>query len=420
LNSFSVPVDQNPWVTRTQNAAIFAACANLFSTALANIGMGVFLGLFIWVCLSPARQELAWKAFPKMLLVALGIYLAWRIVGLAYTVAPLGYAWTSLYSDRKILWVLPLLLVFTTEAPRRRFLAAFLATCTVSLLISYVLAIPGMLPKTGIDPTTVLRSHATQGMAFAMAAFLSLWFATQAERPAVRTALQVLAVLFTVNILAVTFGRSGYLAFLVFLVAAFARRGGAKGVIVGVIVASVGAVAAFQLSSSVRDRVMMGVNEARNYQSTPAETSFGRRMLLLDVSLGMIQAHPVLGTGTGSYKKVFSDIVAKRHTGWMARPFDDPHNQYLFALAENGVIGLATLLFLLWTLWRCCDRRHIYGQMAAGCLLAWCATSLFSGHFRTFPEGHLIAFTLGMLMMPMRERTTAVASGSTDTRSAYA
>jgi hypothetical protein len=33
-----------------------------------------------------------------------------------------------------------------------------------------------------------------------------------------------------------------------------------------------------------------------------------------------------------------------------------------------------------------------------GVLLAWCVTSLFNSHFRTFPEGHLIWLLAGAML----------------------
>jgi len=114
----------------------------------------------------------------------------------------------------------------------------------------------------------------------------------------------------------------------------------------------------------------------------------------------MIVERPLLGTGTGGFKTHFSAIAAEKYTGWRARPAEDPHNQYLLVTVENGLIGLAAFVFMLFMIMKASLKSgSIYGKMAAGCLLAWCATSLFSGHFRTFPEGHLIAFIVGMLMV---------------------
>jgi O-antigen ligase len=149
----------------------------------------------------------------------------------------------------------------------------------------------------------------------------------------------------------------------------------------------------------VHDRVMKGVNEINTYSSSPEETSLGIRMVLYKTTWTIIKENPIFGTGTGGFKQRFSAIAAEKYSGWQAKPADDPHNQYLFVTVENGLIGLATFLFLLFTLVRQGLKGDSpYGKMAAGCVLAWSATSLFSGHFRTFPEGHLIAVVAGVLL----------------------
>jgi len=39
-----------------------------------------------------------------------------------------------------------------------------------------------------------------------------------------------------------------------------------------------------------------------------------------------------------------------------------------------------------------------YGVIAASFLVAICASSLFNSHFKTYAEGYLLAFLLGVLL----------------------
>jgi len=401
-------------VSWTQNTAIFAVCANLFSTALANIGFLLFLLLFIWVCLSSHRRHLDTRNFPAGVAIAMAVYIGWQVVGLSYTQAPMSSAWSSLFSERKILYILPLALIFSDEAPKRRFLIAFLLTCAAGLLVSFALKMPFVqeamasgaslqsVVRSGapLTPDNVFRSYATQSMAFAMGTFLALWFAAHQGKRVWRVGLGLLAIAFAANIAMVTPGRSGYVVFLVLVVWWFAMWRGFKGVLLGALAALVIGLLAYNLSASVQSRVNMGITETQNFSTAPQETSLGRRMLMVQTTLGMIAERPLLGVGTGSFKQSFSAIAAEKYTGWRAIAFDDPHNQYLFIATENGLIGLLAFLFMMAMILKYCLRSgSVYGKMAAGCLLAWCATSLFSGHFRTFPEGHMIAFIVGMLMV---------------------
>jgi hypothetical protein len=386
--------------TWTQNAAIFAVCANFFSTALANLGFVTFLLLFFCVCVSSQRRHLDTKNFPTGVAIAIGMYVGWQTVGLSYTDASMPYALKSIYSDRKIIYLLPLALIFSNEAPKRRFLMAFLLTATVGLVISYVVIDPHLHWRFSLNPDSVFRSNVTQSMIFGLGGFLSLWFSFEVRERWRKFVFYALGIAFFLNIATLTPGRSGYVVCIVLLVWSFAMWRGLQGILAGMAAALVLGVVGFNASPPVHDRIMKGINEINNYASSTEETSLGIRMILYKTTLGMIAENPVLGTGTGGFKKRFSAIAVKRYTGWRANPAEDPHNQYLFVTVENGLIGLATFVFMLFMIMKYCLKSgSIYGKMAAGCLLAWCATSIFSGHFRTFPEGHLIAFILGILMV---------------------
>lgn len=403
-------------VTWTQNAAIFACCAILVSTALASLGFVVFLALFICVCLSSARKHLDTASFPLGFLAALGVYFAWQFVGLAYSDGGLRYGLETIYSDRKILFILPLVLLFSGGVDKRRFLAVFLGLAAAGLLFSFALTIPSfvqalaLLPlkllrsSAALGPENIFRSYATQSMVFALCIFLSLWFGQRQASKAGKWAFRLLALFFLVNIATVTHGRSGYVVFLVLVAWSFVMWRGFRGILLGALAASLLAAVAFLVSPSVHDRVMKGVAETQDFSTIPTETSLGRRMVMYTTTVGMIAEKPLFGLGTGGFKQRFSEIAAEKYMGWRAKPADDPHNQYLFILAENGVIGLLLFFAVIAAMLKACLKSgSIYGKMAVGCILAWCATSLFSGHFRTFPEGHLIAFVVGMLMVSRPE-----------------
>lgn len=398
----------------TQSAAIFAVCVNLFSTALGNLGFLAFVVLFLCLLAPGQRRHLDTRNFPLAVAVTMGLYIAWQVVGLSYTEAPMPYALKSIFSERKMAYILPLVLVFSDGAPKRRFLIAFLAVSTLALVASSALVMiplqawvklfshqdPRWVSRVISENQFLLRSNVTQGMVFALCAFLALWFSLQQQKPAAVWGLRMLAAAFAINIATLTHGRSGYVVFLVLTVCAFAMRRGFRGVLVGLISTACLALFSFYALPSVHQRVMQGVTEAREFDTAGRETSLGIRVLLYGVTLELIRENPVLGLGTGGFKQRYSAIAAEKYSGWQSRPADDPHNQYLFILVENGVIGLLTFFALIFAILRhCLQSGSIYGKMAACCVLAWCATSLFSGHFRTFPEGHLIAFIVGILMV---------------------
>jgi O-antigen ligase len=397
--SLSAPDSPPRLVTWAQNAAIFACCANFFSTALTSLGFAAFMVLFLCICISKERRHLDTRNFPVAVAVAIAMYVGWQLIGLSYTEAPMDHALGSVSAERKILYVLPLMLMFSDEGSKEKFLMAFLLASVVGLVISFLVIDPFLHWRFTLNPDAVFRVNVTQSMIFALGGFLSLWFAFQYRELARRMVFFTLAAAFLLNIATLTPGRSGYVVCLVLTVWSFAMWRGFKGVLVGFLAAVLIGMVAFTVSPSVHDRVMKGVNEINTYSSSPEETSLGIRMVLYKTTWTIIKENPIFGTGTGGFKQRFSAIAAEKYSGWQAKPADDPHNQYLFVTVENGLIGLATFLFLLFTLVRQGLKGDSpYGKMAAGCVLAWSATSLFSGHFRTFPEGHLIAVVAGVLL----------------------
>ena len=90
--------------------------------------------------------------------------------------------------------------------------------------------------------------------------------------------------------------------------------------------------------------------------------------------------------------------------GWRGVATGDPHNRFLKFLGEQGIIGLAAVLFLIFRAVTC-PAPVPYRQLAIAILAGWCATSLANAHFSTFVEGRMLFFCLGaMLADPARLR----------------
>ena len=62
-------------------------------------------------------------------------------------------------------------------------------------------------------------------------------------------------------------------------------------------------------------------------------------------------------------------------------------------ICGEGLVGLAALLLFMGTVFAA-KVSSPYREIAFSILLAWTATSIFSSHFSTFPEGRLIFFWL--------------------------
>jgi O-antigen ligase len=205
-------------------------------------------------------------------------------------------------------------------------------------------------------------------------------------------------VLFIFNIFFISVSRSGYLALPVAAVFLVINLYGYKKLphILGITLTVLLLVAL--TSSALQQRIKLGLEENKNSQVSESLTSIGIRDVFRQNTLELIQQKILLGYGTSSFKSIYSTHVATKYQDWRGEPAADPHNQYLFVWLENGLIGLLLFLAYIATAIRQGVMQQSYGAVAASVLVAFAATSLFNSHFKTFPEGHLLAFFVGCLL----------------------
>jgi len=101
-------------------------------------------------------------------------------------------------------------------------------------------------------------------------------------------------------------------------------------------------------SQNFRHRMTQVVSEVSAYSQTGAtDSSSGERLVYWSTSLKAIAERPLLGHGAGSwnfeYRKLGGDKLAPLTT-------DNPHQLFLLWAVEGGLIGLALLFSVLWSL----------------------------------------------------------------------
>lgn len=390
--------DAGSWGARCLNVtrimAIAAAALVPASTAAASVA--VVLMLVSWIISGRAVATLR-AAAAQRVGQAMLVFLALLAVDTIYGVATWEDSWRSLWSWRKLALGLIVLGLFAEETWKLRLLQAFLVVSAAGLVTSYIGWL-GLIPSKPGQPAGVFfTNHATQGMTFAVAVLCCLELARDTG-PRLRKLLQAAALLFAVNVVFISTSRSAYVALVcVMLVWGLGRVGWRRVPLVAGGLAVLVAMA-FGLSSTLRDRIGQGIDEVRNYQSSPAVTSAGIRVVFWKNSLDLIAERPVFGYGTGGFAKAYGDRFAMPELGWRGLPTADPHNQYLFIAVENGLVGLAVFIAILVAAFREARGPGVYRGIVRGMLLAWCVSSLFNSHFRTFPEGHLIWLMVGAML----------------------
>jgi O-antigen ligase len=401
------------WIEVARWAAIVGACSVMVSPPLGNAAIVLML-----VCLLASGQAgvRLRQAITQPLALGAGLIVAVVAIGMLWSDVPWADRLRAFWTWRK-LWIIPVVLaLFGPALWKRRMIVGYVAVCAVAVLISFgIVAVTGRLPTEVTDIAgSLLRNHSSQSMAFAVAAFLALLLALDAGiSKAWRMAATIAAVLLALNMAFITPGRSGYLALAVMLVVLVV--GSVRGWRNLLLVATLGALfaTALALSPLARDRLGSAVKEWRTVATAGVKTPMGIRANLYENTLELVRERPWLGVGSGGFERAYAAHVKDKYTDWRVLSSGDPHNQYLFFLAEQGILGL--LVFVAFIVLALADRGD-GGRtriVAVGMLLAWCATSLLSSHFQTFAEGHLLAFFLAaMLARPVPGLDAAARSGA--------
>ena len=406
-----------PWRARALDvcrvSAIVAAVMAPASTAATSIATVVFL---VSLIVSGAALQVVSDAFRLPAGKGIVAFLALVLASALLNDAGVRAAIPDLWAWRKVAFVYLALPLFSADVWKRRLVLSVFWAFAALLAMSYV-SLAGWIPTRDVSPMlargVVMTNYAAQGVALAVAALLGASLA-QSARARWRWIYALLCAAFIVNVLFFGPGRTGYLAIAALGLLWALLSGGWRTAFAAAGGLAILAAIAFAVSPTFKPRLAVGWEEMQHAEEARTETSMGIRLLFAQNALALIAERPLLGYGLGSFKRVYADYVASRYTGVKATPSGDPHNQYLYVLFEQGAVGLAVFLFMIGSLFVTFPRDH-YGRLAACVLTAWCLTSVFSSHFRTYPEGHFYAFVVAGLGGAARRRPGAF-TGARDDR----
>jgi O-antigen ligase len=305
----------------------------------------------------------------------------------------------DLFKWRTILWFILVLAMFDERRWRERLLIMFIAGTAVGAIASSAGA-AGWIPLWRA-PENLLRISGTQGMAFACAVLICAWVLLEKEyMRQVPWIWPLLVCMYVTNIIFVTDSRSGYavlgLGLCVLLSWKASWRG--KSLIVAGLLLALGL--ALAVSPRMYGKVQLAVTEWAHESELEGLTSFGIRRVWYLNTVEVIGEHWLVGVGTGGFPDAYREHIAGKYPSddWRSLATTDPHNQYLGVFAQQGIVGLAVFLAWLVAVGRDRSGPPVYRNLAVAILCGWCVTSLFSSHFRTFVEGHMLATFLGVLL----------------------
>lgn len=385
--------------------SIIIAIAAPISTAVTSVGC--VLMLITWLLSGKAILSLK-IAYQQPTGKIILIFFAWLIISATYADTSWNDKINTILSWKKLIYTFILLGLFYTQKWKDYFINSYISFMGGAAILGIILWSMNLIVRQGAghDAGIFMTNYATQSTAF-IAALLGCIFLLHETSSLIKKYFLGFAIcLFIFNIFFISGARTGYLALPLAVVFAMGSLYSYKKFPIIIVIASILLVGLVLSSNTLQQRIDEGVKEFNSYDTSPHISSIGVRVIFAKNTLELIKRKPLLGYGTSSFESVYGQYVAAHYQGWRALTTTDPHNIYLYVCLENGIIGLIIFLsYIFIALWQGLQQAF-YGKMAASFLMAITVASLFNSYFKTFPEGHLLAFFIGILLSKNKNTLT--------------
>jgi hypothetical protein len=275
--------------------------------------------------------------------------------------------------------------------------AAFLVSCAMLMVLSWVVAVIPFTPTSKLTPGVPVKNYIDQSQEFALCmiglALPALTYFRQL-RFALAGCCVALMVGFFANMMFVVSARTAlvYLPVLLALFAALHLSGRATVILFAATILA--AMVVWFSSPYLRGRVE-AVAEEYHYYEQNVVRSTGQRLEYWTKSLKFFGRNPVFGNGTGSTKELFEqDAVGQ--TGLAAEVIGNPHNQTLNVAVQWGLLG-CVVLYAMWL-----SHLMLFGGTSfpvwVGLLVVVqnIMSSLLNSHLFDFHEGWMYVLGVGV------------------------
>ena len=370
---------------------------------------GVAIAVVLWLAaLVPTIEP---RAFVRSLLRPVSVLpvalFALALVGTLWSDAEWSVRLHAVSPTAKLL-VLPLLFYHFERSPRGAWVfMAFLASCTLLMLVSWVvLVFPELSLKEQISsglytPTrgVFVKNYIDQSHEFALCAVAlayPIMMALQAGRMRLAALLAAIAFSLLANMMFVVVSRTALVTMPIMLAVFALLHLKWRTNLIIFCAAVVVSVLAWTASPRLQWTTTTFLRDYQIYKELDQPTSIGSRIEFWQKSLRFIAEAPVIGHGTGSTRGLFELAATGPKVLAGGQVVSNPHNQTLHVAIQWGALGIAVLFALWW--------RHFLLFRGEG-LVAWIGllvvvqnifTSLFNSHLFDFHQGWMYVLGVGV------------------------
>jgi hypothetical protein len=383
------------WITTTDICIALVAVSLPWSTSL--------VAIFAVAALVTMLPFFDADAFVQSLkrpvsIVPLALF-ALAAVGTLWSDAAWGVRLYAVGPAAKLLMLPVLFYHFERSSRGVQVFTAFLVSCVVLMVMSFIVAwYPALALRPVADYGVPVKNYIDQSQEFALCAVVLAYpiiTLLRAGRIVPALLLGVVALCFVANMTFVIVSRTALVTMPVML-AVFALlhlKWRTSLILIGVAV--VLAALAFATSLQLRAKIQTFSRDYQLYHEQNMPTSIGLRLEFWQKSLRFFSEAPVIGHGTGSIRGLFEQAAVGKDLA-TSEVIANPHNQTLNVAIQWGALGVVTL-YAMWLV-------HVMLFRGDG-LVAWIGlmvvvqnffTSLFNSHIFDFTPGWMYVLGVGI------------------------
>lgn len=359
---------------------------------------------------------IAGKSTPFAVLLTLCAF----ALSLLWTTAPLGDALGSLAKHGKLIVIVLLMVLIRDRHEALLALAAFLLGQVFLLASSWMLFaglhVPWASSRMALTESAVFSSYLDQGIIGAVFASICWHLRSLAPTRLAQHAMVFIAFMALLNVVAVLIGRSGHIVAIALLSVGVMWEVPKKFRAVAILVPFVLASTFFLGSSNVRERMTLAEREVQSYSAeAQTSTSSGIRLRFWQTSLQAMSAHPLMGSGVGSWSIEFNRLRRIRDPAHQDVPGNgNPHQEFLLWGVELGISGVLLLFFFMLSIAReSLKMEKPCARATQSVLLALTIACLFNASIYDAQIGDFFCVVLGLLIALGSISTTASAVKTT-------
>jgi O-antigen ligase len=399
--------DPAAWVKVSDIVAVLLALSLPWSTSLVGI-----LGVVLLITVAPTLELKNFLASLKRPIFAMPIALfVLALAGTLWSDAPWGARFYAVGPAAKLL-VLPVLLYHFERSTRGTWVfVAFLVSCTLLMLMSWVVFLhPGLSMKPPADAARgiFVKNYIDQSQEFTLCAVALAYPVVallRARRIALAMLLTAIAISFFVNMAFLVVSRTALVTvpimFAVFALLHLRWRS----IAIILCAAAAFAAVAWQTSPAIRWTAETFVQDYRLYKEQNVPTSIGLRLEFWRKSLAFFAEAPLIGHGTGATRGLFERAATHGSYQASSEVIGNPHNQTLNVAVQWGIVGIV-VLYAMWLshllLFRGDGPAYWIGLLV---VVQNVFTSLFNSHIFDFHEGWMYVLGVGVAGgMVLRDR----------------